>query len=77
MLQNDYFVRERKNETRGSMTILLYLLVAVYVDDKYEYDMAARSTHYRAPMCFRAGKRTPHEHRNVRFWDDTANINLS
>lgn len=32
----------------------IYLLVAVYVDDKYEYDMATRSTHHRGAGVFRA-----------------------
>lgn len=39
---------------------IIYLLVAVYVDDKYEYDMAIRSTHYRGPGVFRAAVHFAH-----------------
>lgn len=43
---------DRRRTTSDIITIIyniMYLLFAVYVDDKYEYDMATRSTHYRAP----------------------------
>jgi len=39
---------------------IIYLLVAVYVDDKYEYDMAIRSTHYRGLGVFRAAAHFAH-----------------
>jgi len=44
----------------SSLLYIIYLLVAVYVDDKYEYDMAIRSTHYRGPGVFRASAQFAH-----------------